>query len=125
MTRRRPRNRRRVETRIVELNGVRFAASIGYHDNGAPAEVWCDPPPGMSGSAMDFLAKDAATVISVAMQWGVPMADLVKSIARVSTGPATIIGALLDAIETDTGPGPMPKGWKPRFPQQKEKDLAQ
>lgn len=119
MTRRRPRNRRRVETTSVFLQGGQFTISIGYHDNGQVAEVWCDPPAKMTGSVSDFLARDAATLISVAIQWGVPVAELSKSIARIQDAPeseprpATIIGALLDALETDTSPGPMPQGWKP------------
>ena len=119
MTRKRPRNRRRVETSRLFFMNSEFTVSIGYHDNGQIAEVWCDPPAHMTGNAADFLARDAATVISVAIQWGVPIEELAKSIARVQDAPeseprpATIIGALLDALETDTSPGPMPQGWKP------------
>lgn len=119
MTRRRLPDRRRVETCAVPMLNAQFTISIGYHDNGEIAEVWCDPPAKMTGSASDFLARDAATVISVAIQWGVPIEELAKSIARIQDTPqseprpATVIGALLDALMTDTGPGPMPQGWKP------------
>lgn len=119
MTRKRPRNRRRVETRPLFYINREFTVSIGYHDDGQIAEVWCDPPPNMTGNTADFMARDAATVISVAIQRGVPIEELAKSIARVQDSPkseprpATIIGEILDVLLTDTGPGPMPQGWKP------------
>lgn len=67
------------------------------------------------GSTMDAILGDAAVVISVALQHGVPIEALAKSVARIrtvplrpedldtehlsKTAPATVIGATLDFLQ--------------------------
>jgi len=80
-----------------------FAASIGFAEDGRPAEVFLTGA--KDGSGMAAIIGDASVVISVALQHGVPAAALAKSIARVPDqldGPAvkaaSVIGAALDLI---------------------------
>lgn len=55
-----------------------------------------------SGSGMQHTVQDACTVISIALQHGVTVAELAHSIGRVpmagGTAPASLIGAILDAL---------------------------
>ena len=44
---------------------------------------------GKVGSSMDAILGDAAVVISVALQHGVPIEALAKSVARIRTAPVT------------------------------------
>jgi ribonucleoside-diphosphate reductase alpha chain len=57
------------------------------------------------GSAMEFVLHDAATIISIALQCGVPLQVLADSVSRVprefgseAVDPGSVIGAALDAL---------------------------
>jgi hypothetical protein len=111
--RRRLPNRRRAETTELAIGGVPVLATVGFDDDGHPAELFLNS--GKTGSAMDALLGDAAVAISVALQCGVRAGALAKSVARVpetidvpAVKAASPIGAALDLIaqyETPTGPG--------------------
>ena len=44
---------------------------------------------GKEGSQFDAMLADAATIISVALQYGVPVAALAKSVGRIPNAAAT------------------------------------
>ena len=75
-----------VETIAVDGHDYTVTAGIDPH-TGAVRELFlCGAK---SGSAMDAILGDAATVISVALQHGVAIEALSKSIARVGAAPPT------------------------------------
>lgn len=105
-------NRRPSHFETLEVDGQTITACIGFDPaTGQPREVFLNG--GTAGSHVDALVADAATVISVALQFGVPVAALAKSVGRlpsvpaspaaldqlVSGGqPASLIGAALDLL---------------------------
>jgi hypothetical protein len=75
--------------------------NIGYYDDGRPGEIFVD---GFKvGSTLQALLADAAIIISIALQYGIPPADLGQSLARVpigedESGPASPLGAIIEAM---------------------------
>ena len=113
MTRARLPNRRPNHLETLEVNGQTFEVCVGFDpETGRPREVFLNG--GKEGSDFDAMLADAATVISVALQYGVPAEALVKSIGRLpnlptspgsvaqvfftGTEPASPIGAALDLL---------------------------
>jgi len=102
MTRTRLPNRRRSAT--IELMGEHpFTITVGFDDRGRAKEVFADGA--KHGSGLAAIISDICTVISVALQHGVPPRDLVKSLGTVpspfgqqGTRPASPIGLILDAL---------------------------
>jgi hypothetical protein len=85
------------------VDGHQLVATIGFDPDGHPAEIFLSG--GKTGSALDSILGDAAIVISVALQHGIPALALCKSVARFPArldGPATVpaspIGAALDLV---------------------------
>ena len=111
-TRTRLPNRRKSHIETLEAAGQEFTACIGFDpETGQPRELFLDG--GKQGSQVDALLSDAATAISIALQYGTPPAALVKSVGRLpglpitpakldlpGTGrqPASAIGAALDLL---------------------------
>ena len=101
--RRRLPNRRPAVTEEIGVGSMRLTATIGLDRSGQPAEVFLSGA--KDGSGLAAILADAAVVISVALQHGIPAAVLGKSIARLPEsldGPATAaaspIGAALDLL---------------------------
>ena len=109
-TRRRLPNRRPSETRTFEIAGQTFTATIGFDPaTGGPRELFLTA--GKEGSLLNAMLGDAAVVISIALQHGIPAEALAKSIARVPATPvmpadldqpaklpASAVGAVLDLL---------------------------
>ena len=105
-------NRRDNRIETLEVAGQRVKVCIGLcPETGHPREVFLNG--GKEGSQFDAMLADAATVISVALQYGVPIAALAKSVGRApnastmpgsldqlnaSNQPASPIGAALDLL---------------------------
>ena len=110
MTRDRLPNRRPNESETLEVNGKKFEACVGFDpESGWPREVFLTGA--KEGSHDAAIQSDVATIISVAIQHGVPLAELAKSVGRApditsapgslgqlgaGSNPATPIGAGLD-----------------------------
>ncbi len=107
-------NRRPCHTEALEVDGQLFTASIGFDpETKQPREVFLSG--GKQGTMLDALLEDAAVAISVALQHGVPVASLAKSVGRLPAGPvvpaeldrapgqkvpASPIGAALDLVKS-------------------------
>ena len=112
MTRDRLPNRRENESETLEVGGQKFTVYVGLDPTtGCPREVFLTGS--IEGSHLNALLSDAATVISVALQYGVPLAELAKSVGRApditsapgslgqlgaGSQPASPIGAALDFL---------------------------
>ena len=105
-------NRRPSYVETLDVAGQSITASIGFDPaTDRPCEVFLNG--GKEGSQVDAMLADAATIISVALQYGVPIAALAKSVGRAPNAstmpgsldqlnagsqPASPIGAALDLL---------------------------
>ena len=104
--------RRQSITETLEIAGQTFTACIGLDPkSGQPRELFLNG--GKDGSQFDSMLADAATVISIALQYGVPVHALAKSVGRspnlstmpgsldqltAGSQPASPIGAAIDLL---------------------------
>ena len=104
--------RRPSHLETLEVGGQVITACIGFDPaTNRPCEVFLNG--GKEGSQVDAMLADAATIISVALQYGVPVAALAKSVGRAPNAstmpgsldqlnagsqPASPIGAALDLL---------------------------
>ncbi len=86
--RRRLPNRRPSRTETLVVAGQAVTATIGFDpEDGRPCEVFLTA--GKEGSLINAMLAEAAVVISVALQHGIPAQSLAKSIGRLPEGPVT------------------------------------
>jgi hypothetical protein len=95
-------NRRPAETQELALGGQTLTATVGFDETGRPAEVFLSGA--KDGSGMAAILNDAAVLVSIALQYGIPARALAKSISRGPDGlgriaAASVIGAALDLID--------------------------
>ena len=91
--------RRGGENFSFEHDGQKFTASVRYASitDLTPREVFLNAE--KPDSAVDLAAKDAAVLVSVALQYGVELRELSRSLSRNADGGASSpIGALLDLL---------------------------
>lgn len=100
MSRERLNNRRLCESFNFELDGLRFTASIGRFADGRIGELFLTNH--KSGNQSDTNARDAAIILSFAIQHGADINDIRKALCRDSRGRALgPVGAALDHIAQD------------------------
>lgn len=93
-------NRRPGESFNVLHNGAQFIVTIGQYEDGKPGEVFVSATGNAGkGSDIEALARDAAILMSLGIQYGVPLATMRAAVTRGESGePATLVGAVLDAV---------------------------
>ena len=91
MARQRLPNRRPAITHTLEHNGDRYHISIGYDLYAKPKEVFIRGS--KTGSDMDHLLDDAAVVVSIALQNGINVAQMKRSLGD------SIINRVMDLID--------------------------
>lgn len=78
-------------------NGTRYTATLGYYADGRLGEVFVDGK--MPSSEAGALAHDAAILISIAVQHGVPVEEMRSAMGRGEGGrPHSIVGRTLDIL---------------------------
>ena len=96
-TRQRLNNRRASETITIETAGLRFTATFSRFADGRVGEVFLSNH--KADSAADVNARDAAIVLSIALQHGADIEVVRRSLCRdprgIASGP---LGVALDAI---------------------------
>jgi len=100
MTRRTLPQRRHAETFELKFgaNQTVFQVTLGRYANGDLGEVFISNA--KAGSELDAIARDAAVLLSIAIQFGIPLDVMRHAITREASGAAsTIIGTLLDRLE--------------------------
>ncbi len=81
-------NRRPSHTETLEVGGQKVIATVGFDpETGQPREIFMAA--GKEGSMINALLADAAVVISIALQHGIPPAALAKTVGRLPSGPVT------------------------------------
>lgn len=74
---------------------VSHFATISYYDDGRPAEIFIDA--GKTATDVANLARDAALILSIALQYGVRVEEMRSAVGRNEQGmPHTVIGTALD-----------------------------
>ena len=82
-----------------------FHVSVGLYEDRGLGEVFITPLGNAGkGSAIEALARDAAILISLGKQYGVPLETMQRAITRNEDGaPMTLVGAVLDACREREG----------------------
>lgn len=80
---------------------LRFHITVGEYKDGKPGEVFVTAlGKAGRGSMLEALARDAAILISIAIQYGAPIETMRRAITRDEQNrPMTFVGAVLDAME--------------------------
>jgi hypothetical protein len=90
-------NRRASESFTFELDGLRFTATVSRFDDGRIAELFLNNH--KSGNQVDTNARDAAILLSFALQFGADVDNIRSALCRDSRGQSLgPIGAALDLI---------------------------
>jgi hypothetical protein len=98
--RRRLPNRRASESFAFEAAGLRYTATVSRFADGSVGEVFLTKV----NSRADVNARDAAVVVSIALQYGVPIEVIRKALMRNADGTASgPLGAALDLIVANEG----------------------
>jgi hypothetical protein len=90
-------NRRESENFSFELDGLRFTATVSLFDDGRIAELFLNN--GKAGNAADITARDAAIILSFALQHGADPEAIRCALCRDSQGRSLgPVGTALDLI---------------------------
>jgi hypothetical protein len=97
MSRQRLPNRRASENFTFELNGLRFTATVSRLPDGRIAELFLNNH--KAGNQVDTNARDAAILLSFALQHGADIESIRKALCRDSRGRALgPVSAALDLL---------------------------
>ena len=90
------------QRRAAETFGMRFwnqpfTVTVGFYADGTPGEVFIDG--GKTGRDIESTARDAAVVLSLALQHGTAIETIRHAVTRNGSGEAaSIVGAIVDAF---------------------------
>jgi hypothetical protein len=87
----------------TETTDTAYAVTVGFFEAAPPfkqpAEVFINGP--KAGSSVEAIARDAAVLLSIALQFGVPLDVVRGAITRDAGGyPSSVIGAVVDQLAT-------------------------
>lgn len=83
---------------LAQLN---LTATIGFYEDGRPGEVFLNTT--KVGTDFDTATKDAAILLSFALQYGATLEDIRSSMTRDAQGkPEGVMGTLLDLLSEIT-----------------------
>jgi hypothetical protein len=90
-------NRRQCESFEFRHAGLVFTLCAGSYPDGRLAEIFLSSH--KLGSPIEAIARDAAVTVSIALQFGADLQTIRAALTKDHDGgPATAIGAALDAI---------------------------
>ena len=96
-TRQRLANRRASVNFTFELDGLRYTATVSRMDDGRMAERFLNNH--KAGNQSDTNARDAAIILSFALQYGADLETIREALSRDTAGKATgPVGAALDIL---------------------------
>ena len=91
--------RRPAETFDLWFWNQSFSVTIGFYPSGEVGEVFIDG--GKTGQDSHSTARDAAVVLSLALQHGTPIETIRHAVTRSGSGEAaSILGATVDRLAT-------------------------
>jgi hypothetical protein len=101
--RERLRDRRPSENFTFELDGLRFTATVSRYPDGRVAELFLNNH--KSGNQSDTNARDAAIILSFALQNGADLESIRHALCRDGAGRALgPVGCALDLLAKDRAP---------------------
>lgn len=78
----------------VVAGTTKVTMTVGFFPNGKPAEVFVSNL--KAGSQMEAVARDASVLLSIALQHGISLAEINKSLTQDASGvPSSVIGAIV------------------------------
>jgi hypothetical protein len=90
-------HRRLAETFDLEADGQRYCATVDRSPDGRLAEIFLSAA--KCGSQADTNARDSAVVLSISLQYGVPLDVLRKALMRDARGaPCGPLAVALDMV---------------------------
>lgn len=93
--------RRACETFALLFWGEKFHVTVGLYPDGAAGEVFVAGS--KSGVQLDGVCRDSAVLLSLALQFGVPLQTIQGAITRNGDGsPSTLVGAIVDRLAAET-----------------------
>jgi hypothetical protein len=96
-------NRRASESFTFELDGLRFTATVSRFPDGRIGELFLNNH--KAGNQADTSARDAAILLSFALQYGAEIEAIRRALCRDSQGRALgTIGAALDLLANGCKP---------------------
>jgi ribonucleoside-diphosphate reductase alpha chain len=95
--------RRASSTRTIFFGGEKYHLTIGKYENKTPGEVFLtrvkDANAAKLGTQLEAMCRDAAILISLALQYGVPINVIREAMTRGGEGEAqTIIAFVIDEM---------------------------
>ncbi len=101
--RRRLPERRFSETKTIFYGGEKYHLTIGHYEDGSIGEVFLtrvkDATAAKLGSQLEAMCRDAAIIISLALQHGTPIEVLQSSLTRDNENhPQTILSVVADEL---------------------------
>ena len=91
--------RRPAETFGLRFWNQPFTVTVGFYPDGTPGEVFIDG--GKAGQDVQSTARDAAVVLSLALQHGAAVETIRRAVTRNGAGEAaSILGAIADRLAT-------------------------
>jgi hypothetical protein len=101
--RRRLPNKRASENFSFQLDGLHFTATVSRFDDGQIAELFLNNH--KMGNQSDTNARDAAILLSFAIQYGADITIIRRALCRDSKGQAlSPVGAALDLLAGEQAP---------------------
>jgi hypothetical protein len=96
--RRRLPNRRHCQIRTFEMSGLKYTACVGcFPDDGGVAEVFLNVS--KSGSELEKHCRDASVLLSIGLQFGVPLETFRRALSRRPNGaPDSALAFILDEL---------------------------
>ena len=82
-------NRRPCESFSFELNGLRFTATVGRFADGRPGELFLNNR--KSSNQSDTNARDAAILLSFALQYGADTSRFAVTLLAVHSAPLPLL----------------------------------
>jgi hypothetical protein len=94
--------RRACDTHLIrDRKDQTFSLTVGRYTDGRIGEVFISAT-NRVGTDLDLVARDAAVLISIALQWGIPLHSMRDAITREADGaPATVIGSAIDKLNQE------------------------
>ncbi len=91
-----------IELKHVLSNGNEqlYFADIGRYSDNSIGEIFLDME--RQSNEVANMARDASLILSIAIQYGVPIDEMRASVGRSETGlPHSVIGTALDLLESE------------------------
>jgi len=103
MTRKRLSNRRQSFTETIFFGGEKYHLTFGFFSDGIVGEVFLtrvkDRASAKLGTQLESLCRDAAIIVSLGLQYGVPVNVMCDALTRDETGePQTILSVVVDEL---------------------------